>query len=150
MRTPTIERLREFSSFSQPIFSNSKPCSSTSFTLPSPFSAVHGRGIIVNGCAALFSKKSTCLQGVSKQHIGTCSTKSHFDCHCHSIDARLPFRSTRLEECSQQQGPLILVTEAHQTKHLSTHMPDVKSRCTRLCQLKIKDREFWLVVSVRS
>jgi hypothetical protein len=150
MRTPTIERLREFSSFSQPIFSNPKPCSSTSFTLPSPFSDVHGRGIIVNRCAALFSKKSKRQQGVSKQHIRTYSTNSHSDCHYRNIDARLPFRSIRLEECSQQQGPSILVTKARQTKHLRTHMPDVKSRCTRLCKVKIKDRDFWLVVSVRS
>jgi hypothetical protein len=126
MRTPTIERLRGFSSFSRPIFSNSKPCSSTSFTLPPPFSAVHDRGIIVNRRAALFGKKSNCQQGVSKQHIGTCSTNSHSDCHCRNIDARLPFRSIRLEECSQQQGPSILVTIARQTKHLRTHMPDVK------------------------
>ena len=51
------------------IFNKSKTCSSASFTLPSPFSAVHGRCITVNRCAALFSKQSNCQQGVSKKHI---------------------------------------------------------------------------------
>jgi len=111
------------------IFNKSKTCSSASFTLPSPFSAVHNRGTTVNRCAALFSNKSKCQQGVSKQRFGTCSANSHSDCQCRKIDARFPFRSIRLEGCLQQQGPLILVTKARQTMHLCTYVSDIKSSC---------------------